>query len=231
MELKELLKKAYELQGSDIFIVPGAHVTCKVKGTMVALTDDIVKPAGTDLLVREAYDRARRDLAKLDEEGDDDFSFSLMGLSRFRCNVYYQRGTKAATLRMVAFGLPDPRELGIPDLIMDLARFRNGMILVTGPAGSGKSTTLACIVDKINRERDGHIVTIEDPMEYIHSHQRSLVRARCATWRPSRPPSPRRRPAICCSPRCTPPARPRPWTAYWTPSRPSSRLRCACRFR
>ncbi len=178
MELKELLKKAYELQGSDIFIVPGAHVTCKVKGTMVPLTDEIVKPAGTDLLVREAYEMARRDIAKLDEEGDDDFSFSLMGLSRFRCNVYYQRGTKAATLRMVAFGLPDPHELGIPDMIMDLARFRNGMILVTGPAGSGKSTTLACIVDKINRERDGHIVTIEDPMEYIHSHQRSLVSQR-----------------------------------------------------
>ena len=101
-----------------------------------------------------------------------------MGLSRFRCNAYYQRGTMAATLRVVAFGLPNPAELGIPQMVMDLTRFRNGMILVTGPAGSGKSTTLACIIDKINRERHGHIVTIEDPIEYIHHHQQSLVSQR-----------------------------------------------------
>ena len=124
MELKELLKKAYDLEGSDIFIVPGAHVTCKVKGSMVALTDEIVKPAGTEALVREAYEMARRDIAKLGEEGDDDFSFSLMGLSRFRCNVYYQRGTMAATLRMVAFGLPDPHELGVPDVQRNLLAFQ-----------------------------------------------------------------------------------------------------------
>ena len=178
MELKELLKKAYDLGGSDIFIVPGAHVTCKVKGDMVALSDDIVKPDATAQLVSEAYDLAKRDIAKLRDDGDDDFSFALLGLSRFRCNAYYQRGTIAATLRMVAFGLPDPKVLGIPELITELTRFRNGMILVTGPAGSGKSTTLACLVDKINRERDGHIVTIEDPIEYIHNHKRSLVSQR-----------------------------------------------------
>ena len=138
MELKELLKKAYDLKGSDIFIVPFAHVTCKVKGDMIALTDDIVNAEGAEALVREAYDMANRDLSKLREEGDDDFSFSLLGLSRFRCNAYFQRGTMAATCRMVAFGLPDPTPLGLPDLIMELARSRNGMILVTGPAGSGK---------------------------------------------------------------------------------------------
>ena len=178
MELRELLKKAYDLSGSDIFIVPGAKVTCKVKGDMVSLSDDIIKPDGAQALVREAYDLAHRDISKLREEGDDDFSFALAGLSRFRCNAYYQRGTIAATCRMVTFGLPDPRELGIPDLVMELTRFRNGMILVTGPAGSGKSTTLACMVDRINRERSGHIVTIEDPIEYIHHHKRSLVSQR-----------------------------------------------------
>ena len=175
MELRELLDKAYRLGGSDIFIVPGAKVTCKVKGDMIALSEDIAKPADTEALVREAYALAHREIERLREEGDDDFSFALPGLSRFRCNAYFQRGTLAATCRMVAFGLPDPRELGIPDMIMDLARFRNGMILVTGPAGSGKSTTLACMVDKINRERHGHIVTIEDPIEYIHNHKNSLV--------------------------------------------------------
>ena len=178
MELKELLQKAYDLDGSDIFIVPGAKVMCKVKGQMVALSDDIVKPDGTQALVTEAYALAKRDLTRLSNEGDDDFSFAIAGLSRFRCNAYYQRGTMAATCRMVAFGLPDPKQLGIPDLIMELTRFRNGMILVTGPAGSGKSTTMACMIDKINTERHGHIVTIEDPIEYIHNHKSSLVSQR-----------------------------------------------------
>ena len=178
MELKELLKRACEMEGADVFIVPGAQVTCKVRGDMVAMTDDIVKPAGTEKLVREAYELARRDISKLGEDGDDDFSFSIASLSRFRCNAYYQRGTMAATLRIVAFGLPDPASRGIPQMVMDLARFRNGMILITGPAGSGKSTTMACIIDKINRERAGHIVTIEDPIEYIHHHRQSLVSQR-----------------------------------------------------
>ena len=178
MELRELLKKAYDLGGADIFIVPGAKVTCKVKGEMVSLSDDIVKPDGTEKLVREAYELAKRDVTRLSEEGDDDFSFAIPGVSRFRCNAYYQRGTMAATCRLVAFGLPDPKDLGIPDMIMDLTRFRNGMILVTGPAGSGKSTTLACMVDRINNERSGHIVTIEDPIEYIHNHRKSLVSQR-----------------------------------------------------
>ena len=178
MELRDYLKKAYELNGSDIFIVPGAHVTCKVKGDMVPLSEDIVKPAGTEELVKEAYEMCGRDIAKLHEEGDDDFSFAMPGLSRFRCNAYIQRGTVAATLRMVAFGLPDPRELGVPDLVMELTKNLNGMILVTGPAGSGKSTTLACMIDRINAERTGHIVTIEDPIEYIHRHKKSLVSQR-----------------------------------------------------
>ena len=125
MELRDILRKAYELGGSDIFIIPGAHVTCKVKGDMKPLTDDIVKPAGSESLVREAYEMAHRDIAKLHEEGDDDFSFALAGLSRFRCNAYVQRGTVAATCRMVAFGLPDPRSLGIPDLVMELTKNLN----------------------------------------------------------------------------------------------------------
>ena len=178
MELKELLKKAYEMGGSDIFIVPGAKVTCKVKGDMASLTEDVARPADTEQLVREAYELANRNIDKLREEGDDDFSFSMRDLSRFRCNAYYQRGTLAATCRVVAFGLPDPGQLGIPDLVTDLVRYRNGMILVTGPAGSGKSTTLACMVDRINSTRSGHIVTIEDPIEYLHNHKQSLVSQR-----------------------------------------------------
>ena len=178
MELSELLRRAYDMAGSDVFIVPGAKITCKVKGDMIALSDEVAKPATTEELVQEAYRLANRDISNLHNNGDDDFSFAIAGLSRFRCNAYYQRGTIAATCRMVAFGLPEPASLGIPQMVMDLAKFRNGMILVTGPAGSGKSTTMACMIDKINSERDGHIVTIEDPIEYIHNHKRSLVSQR-----------------------------------------------------
>ena len=178
MELRELLTKAFGLGGSDVFIVPGAKVSCKVRGEMVALTDEKMMPTDTEQLVREAYDLAGRKLASLEDSGDDDFSFSLPAVSRFRCNVYLQRGTMAATCRVVAFGLPDPRQLSIPDMVIELAQYRNGMILVTGPAGSGKSTTLACMIDRINSTRHGHIVTIEDPIEYLHNHKQSLISQR-----------------------------------------------------
>ena len=178
MELRELLSKAVQLNGSDVFIVPGAAVSVKVKGDMVPLTDDIVRPAETEELVEQAYEYAHRDIAILNREGDDDFSFSLRDVSRFRCNTYFQRGTMAATCRVVAFGLPDPKKLGVPDMIVELAKYRNGMILVTGPAGSGKSTTLACILDRINSTRHGHIVTVEDPIEYLHNHKQCLVSQR-----------------------------------------------------
>ena len=176
--LDEILRKALEYHGSDIFVVPGSQIMTKSSGKMIPVTQEKALPADIAVLVDRAYELARRDRETLQIEGDDDFSFAIPALSRFRCNAYFQRGTMAATLRVVAFGLPDPASLGIPQLVMDLARFRNGMILVTGPAGSGKSTTMACIVDKIPRERSGHIVTIVHPIEYIHNHKQSLVSQR-----------------------------------------------------
>ena len=178
MELIELLQKAFALGGSDIFIVPGAPVTAKVKGDFTPLTDGRMKPSDTVQLVATAYSLARREQTVLEENGDDDFSFAVPDLSRFRCNVYHQRGTLAATLRMVTFGLPDPSALGIPESVIRLADTRSGLILVTGPAGSGKSTTLACLVDRINSTRGGHIVTVEDPIEFLHSHKKSIVSQR-----------------------------------------------------
>lgn len=178
MELTDLLNKAFEMGGSDIFIIPGAWVTAKVKGQLVKVSDDRILPDDSEKLVRQAYDLAGRDFSLLKREGDDDFSFSLKQLSRFRCNAYFQRNTVAATCRTVAFGLPDYKQLQIPEVVIRLADHRNGMILVTGPAGSGKSTTLACMVDEINSTRDGHIVTIEDPIEYIHRHKKCLVSQR-----------------------------------------------------
>ncbi len=174
----DLLQKAVALGGSDIFIVPGAEVTVKVSSRMEKLTPGKLSPADTDRLIREMYTLAHRDIALLEREGDDDFSFAILNVSRFRCNAYRQRGTLAAICRIVNFELPDPRAMHIPDIVMELAGQLSGMILVTGPAGSGKSTTLACMVDRINASRSAHIVTIEDPIEYLHRHKMSLVSQR-----------------------------------------------------
>ncbi len=110
--------------------------------------------------------------------GDDDFSFSSPGLARFRVNAYRQRGSLAAVVRVVAFDIPDWQGLHIPAQVMDLADKTDGMILVTGTAGSGKSTTQACILDRINRTRGCHIITLEDPIEYLHRNQKSIVSQR-----------------------------------------------------
>ena len=174
----DLLKRAVQMGGADIFVIPGAAVSVKVNNSLVKLTDKIVLPVDTERLVREMYDLAHRDIKHLDQAGDDDFSFAIKDVSRFRCNAYKQRGTLAAICRIVNFELPNPRDMCIPDIVMSLYEQRSGMILVTGPAGSGKSTTLACIVNKINETREGHIVTIEDPIEYLHRHQKSLVSQR-----------------------------------------------------
>ncbi len=176
--LDELLRDAMQVGGSDIFIIPFSPVEVKSNGQMVPISDDKVRPAEIGVLIDRAYELAGRNKRNLDLDGDDDFSFAIRDLSRFRCNIYRQRGTLAAVFRVVAFGLPDPKERHIPDLVMKLADLRSGMVLVTGPAGSGKSTTLACILDRINNTRSGHIITIEDPIEYLHSHKKCLVSQR-----------------------------------------------------
>ena len=176
--MKEMLQKAVNMGGSDIFIIPGAPVCVKVNNVFKKLTEERQFPADTERLIQEMYELAHRDVKHLQQDGDDDFSFALLNVSRFRCNAYIQRGTMAAICRIVNFDLPDISKLGIPEIVIDLYSQRSGMVLVTGPAGSGKSTTLACIVDKINENREAHIITIEDPIEYLHRHKKSLVSQR-----------------------------------------------------
>ena len=178
MGLVEMLEKAVKMGGSDIFFIPGAPVEVKVNNDMIPLTDERLMPDSSKELVDEMYQLARRDPDLLSKDGDDDFSFAIINVSRFRCNAYRQRGTVAAICRIINFEMPDPEERHIPPQVMELAKLRNGMVLVTGPAGSGKSTTLACIVDRINSTRSAHIVTIEDPIEYLHRHKKSLVSQR-----------------------------------------------------
>jgi len=179
IELQEVLLQAIERKGSDIYILPGSPVLVKVSGKMEPLSEERVLPADSERYLQEAYMLAlNRNMDRLLQTGDDDFSFSLQKLGRFRCNTYRQRGTLAAVLRTVPFGLPDPAVLGIPQAVMDLYNTRRGMILVTGPAGSGKSTTLACVIDRINVNTFDHIITIEDPIEYLHPHKKSIVSQR-----------------------------------------------------
>ena len=179
MKIEELLKKAVDEQVSDVFIVAGRPVSFRKNGLIHKIDDDRLLPQHTDALLREIYTLAEnRDFTRLAAEGDDDFSFALPGVSRFRVSAYKQRGSYSAVIRVITFTLPDPAELGIPESVLHLCHANSGMVLVTGTAGSGKSTTLACMIDRINHTRDAHIITLEDPLEYLHRHDRCIVSQR-----------------------------------------------------
>ena len=135
-------------------------------------------PDDCERLITDLYEKAGRAMDLFLQRGDDDFSFSLPGLARFRANTYRQRGSMAAVIRVVAFGIPDWKDLGIPEEVVKLSRVKHGMILVTGTAGSGKSTTQACIIDQINQTRECHIITMENPIEYLHRNHSSIVSQR-----------------------------------------------------
>ena len=176
--LTDYLQRAVTDRASDLFIVAGGPVCVKKDNRLVPLSEDRVFPAETEELIREVYSQAGRAMDRFLKEGDDDFSFSLPGLARFRVNVYRQRGSMAAVIRVVAFDIPNWIDLGIPEQVMALAEVQHGMVLVTGTAGSGKSTTQACVIDRINRTRECHIITLEDPIEYLHRDRRSIVSQR-----------------------------------------------------
>ena len=179
MKLKEILEQAIAEQASDVFIVAGLPVSFRRNGIINRVNDTKLFPPDTESLLNEIYQEAgNRDLNILHNAGDDDFSFAIQGLSRFRVSAYKQRGALSAVIRIITFHLPDAHELGIPDYVIHLGDGGKGMILVTGPAGSGKSTTLACMIDQINRNQQKHIITLEDPLEFLHRHECSIVSQR-----------------------------------------------------
>ena len=179
MNITEILQKAVAEKASDIFIVAGLPVSLRKNGIISRLDEIRLLPPDTEELISQIYSMAgNRELAIVSDGGDDDFSFAVPGLSRFRVSAYKQRGALSAVIRIITFDLPDYSELGIPNTIINMGNGSGGMVLVTGPAGSGKSTTLACIIDHINKTRDKHIITLEDPLEYLHRHNRSIVSQR-----------------------------------------------------
>ncbi len=179
MNVMELLTMAVEKDAADIFLVPGMPFSYKIGGRIIYQGEDKIFPEAMDQMITQIYDLAgHRDMTRVREHGDDDFSFALPGVSRFRANIFRQRGSLAGIIRVVRFELPDPKALHLPEIIINVARMTKGMVLVTGPAGSGKSTTLACIIDEINRTRNAHVITLEDPIEYLHRHKQSVVTQR-----------------------------------------------------
>ncbi len=176
--LKNFLEQAVAHQASDIFLVSGAPVSEKKEGHLKPLGDIRLLPPDTKELISELYQLADRSMDSYLSTGDDDFSFTISGLARFRVNAYKQRNSLAAVIRIVSFDIPNWEALHIPPQVMELANTTHGMILFTGTAGSGKTTTQACIIDRINHTRDCHIITLEDPIEFLHRNNRSIVSQR-----------------------------------------------------
>ncbi len=179
MDVIPVLKGAVEQAASDIFLIPGLPLSYKVNGRIVQQDEKPVPLAEISGMIGQIYQLAnQREIEKVADDGDDDFSFSVPGVSRFRVSSFKQRGSLAAVIRVVHFELPNYQEIHIPQSVIDVAGKTKGLVLVTGPAGSGKSTTLACIIDQINRTKSSHIITLEDPIEYLHRHNKSIVTQR-----------------------------------------------------
>ena len=172
------LERATNEGASDIFIIAGGPVSYKRDGVILPMDDVRVMPDSAKELISGIYAMADRSMDMFERLGDDDFSFARKGLARFRVNAYRQRGSVAAVIRVVAFEIPSYQELRIPEAVMQVADQQHGMVLFSGTAGSGKSTTQACIIDKINHTRSGHVITLEDPIEYLHRNNTCIVSQR-----------------------------------------------------
>ena len=174
--VEQLLMLAKEKKASDVHITVGLPPKVRVNGELLNLDYPRLSPEDCEKLIEEIMDDRLMEVFK--EEGEVDFSFSILRVGRFRVNVYKQRGSVACSMRIVGTEIPKPEKLGIPQTVVDLYDKKRGLVLVTGPTGSGKSTTLASIVDKINDERNAHVITLEDPIEYLHSHRKAMINQR-----------------------------------------------------
>jgi twitching motility protein PilT len=177
VNLRALLEEMIEKEASDLHCTAGERPKIRVDGDITdSSVPDVLTPKDT---LQLAYSVLTEDQKKRFEQEDElDFSFGIQNLARFRGNVFKQRGCVALVIRMIPFNVRTFQDLGLPPVIAKLAERPRGLVLVTGPTGSGKSTTLAAMIDKINKERKGHIITVEDPIEFIHRHQSCIVNQR-----------------------------------------------------
>jgi twitching motility protein PilT len=174
--LYDLLKMMIEKGASDLHITTGSAPRLRIDGKLLSIDHPPLPPPDTKALCYSILTDAQKH--KYEENNELDLSFGVKGLSRFRANIFMQRGAVAGAFRTIPFEIRGFKELGLPEIVGELVKKPRGLILVTGPTGSGKSTTLAAMIDKINSERPDHIITIEDPIEYLHPHKKSLVNQR-----------------------------------------------------
>ena len=174
--LHQLLKELIDKGGSDLHITTNSPPQVRVDGKLEPMSMPALSPVETKQLCYSVLTEAQKH--KFEEENELDLSFGVKGLSRFRGNVFIQRGAVAGVFRVIPYKILTFEELGLPPVVKELAAKPRGLILVTGPTGSGKSTTLASIIDRINNDRREHIVTVEDPIEYLHPHKGCLVNQR-----------------------------------------------------
>ncbi len=174
--MDELLRIGKDKGASDVHITVGIPPKMRINGTLYDMDFPRLMPADTEEIIKPVM--SDRQLETYLNKGEADFSYSIDQVGRYRMNVFKQRGSFAASIRLVATQIPSPESLGLPRAVIDLYTKKRGLVLVTGPTGSGKSTTLASLIDRINDHRSAHIITLEDPIEYLHKHKCSMVNQR-----------------------------------------------------
>jgi pilus retraction protein PilT len=230
VNLQQLLKAMVEQGASDLHITTGSPPQLRIDGVLVPLRVNQLSQVDTKQLCYSVLTDTQK--LRFEEDKELDFSFGVRGVARFRANLFMQRGAVGGAFRTVPFQVKNFADLGLPPVIEELCNKPRGMVLVTGPTGSGKTTSLAAMIDKINSERHEHIITIEDPIEYLHAHKKCLINQReigadtdsfkkalkyilrqdpdvvligkCATSKPSKRRWSRRKPATCALRPCTP---------------------------
>ena len=176
IKIEEILEKAGAAGASDVHLTVGSAPRMRVNGSLVSMPYDILSPEDTMEAAKKVMSREQMEI--FNQRGEYDMSFALGETGRYRVNVFRQQGAAALAFRLVATKVPSPEELGVPASIIELSQRKRGLVLVTGPTGSGKSTTLAAVIDRVNQSRDAHIITLEDPIEYLHPHKMSMVNQR-----------------------------------------------------
>ena len=176
MEILEILIVAIEAGASDVHLTVASPPIMRVNGKLIRMTDNKLMPEDTYRIIQQMLSEEQSQM--IEKKGELDFSYSSPNLGRFRVNVYKQRNSYSMALRVVALSIPNMDTLKLPAVLKELAMKQRGLVLVTGPTGSGKSTTLASMIDYMNRERNDHVITIEDPIEYLHKHDKSVINQR-----------------------------------------------------
>lgn len=174
--IEEILTVAKEVKASDVHITVGVPPKVRVHGELMNMNYPVLNKADSEAIIRTTLNERQAEI--LEEKGEVDFSLSLHQIGRFRVNVFRQRGALSAALRLVNTIIPKPEDLGVPPSVTNLYKKKRGLVLVTGPTGSGKSTTLASLINLVNENTSAHVITLEDPIEYLHSHKMATVNQR-----------------------------------------------------